>query len=59
MVKSKEIGWIDDIERAKKPKRLPVVFTKEEIKAILVRLDGAKWLMAKCYLNLFEKMLSC
>jgi hypothetical protein len=22
------IGWVDDVERAKKPKRLPVVFTR-------------------------------
>ena len=25
-----DIGWLDDVERAKKPSRLPVVFTREE-----------------------------
>jgi site-specific recombinase XerD len=25
------IGWVEDLERAKKPKRLPVVFTREEL----------------------------
>jgi integrase len=37
---------LDDIERAKRSKRLPVVFTREEAKKILLRLEGTKWLMA-------------
>jgi len=28
-VLNKELGWVDNVERAKKPSRLPVVFTKE------------------------------
>ncbi len=27
------LNWIDDIERAKKPARLPVVFSREEVQA--------------------------
>jgi len=27
-VLKKELGWLDDVERAKRPARLPVVFTK-------------------------------
>jgi len=34
------IGWVDDIERAKKPQRLPVVFTREEARAVLSHLGG-------------------
>lgn len=41
-----QLPWLDGVERAKKPQRLPVVFTREEVKAILARLDGTKWLMA-------------
>jgi integrase len=40
------IGWVDDVERAKKPKRLPVVFTREEARAVLSHLRGEAWLMA-------------
>jgi site-specific recombinase XerD len=29
-----EIGWIDDVARAKKPKKLPVVLTQEEVKMV-------------------------
>ena len=45
-VLNKEIGWVDNVERAKKPAKLPVVFTRKEAKAVLVRLEGAKWIMA-------------
>jgi site-specific recombinase XerD len=31
-VLSLPIGRVDDVERAKRPKRLPVVFTKEEVR---------------------------
>jgi integron integrase len=37
---------MDGIERAKRPVRVPVVLTVEEVKALLARLDGTKWLMA-------------
>ena len=37
-VLSLPIGWVDDVERAKRPKRLPVVFTREEVQAVLRHL---------------------
>src|SRR5262245_42060588 len=40
------LGWLDDVERAKKPKRIPVVFTRNEVKQILIQLEGTKWIMA-------------
>ena len=38
-VLQEDIGWLDDIERAKRYKRLPVVFTREEAKKILLRIE--------------------
>ncbi|MEM7771864.1 MAG: integron integrase [Cyanobacteria bacterium P01_A01_bin.37] len=35
-----ELPYIDGIERAKTPERVPVVFTRSEVSAILARLDG-------------------
>jgi site-specific recombinase XerD len=35
-VLKREIGWVEDVERAKKPSRLPVVFTKQEVDEILL-----------------------
>jgi len=41
-----EVGWLNGVVRAKKPKRLPVVLTKQEVEAVLSVLDGPKWLLA-------------
>ncbi len=47
----KEVLQIDlkplpDSVRAKRPQKLPVVFTVEEVKKVLSRMDGVNWLMA-------------
>ena len=41
-----ELPWLDNVERAKAPKRLPVVLTREEVQAVLARLEGTHWLIA-------------
>lgn len=40
-----ELPYIDNIERAKRPQRLPVVFTQTEVKRILANLDGIQHLI--------------
>lgn len=54
-----ELPWLDGVERAKKPERLPVVFTREEAKAILARLDGTKWLMASLLYGSGLRLMEC
>lgn len=44
-VRKVDIGLID-APRARKPKRLPTVFTKEEVALLLSKLRGAYWLIA-------------
>ncbi len=39
------LPWIDDVVRAKRPKRLPVVLTQDETKTIIAKLSGIKWLV--------------
>jgi integron integrase len=41
-----EIGELDSVSWAKKPQKIPVVFTQSEAKAILNQLSGTNWLMA-------------
>ena len=55
----RDFGWLDDVERAKKPARLPVVLSKEEAKAILVRLEGVKWLMANLLYGSGLRLMEC
>jgi integron integrase len=40
-----DLPWLDDVERAKAPKRLPVVLTQVEVQEILLQLDGTPHLV--------------
>lgn len=39
-----EVGTVEDVVRAKTPRRLPVVLTREEVGAVLKHLDGTMWM---------------
>lgn len=41
-----ELPWLNNVEQAKKPRRLPVVLTEDEVRAVLASLDGVHWLVA-------------
>jgi integron integrase len=41
-----ELPWLENITRASRPKRLPVVLSKAEVHSVLAELDGACWLIA-------------
>jgi integrase len=45
-VLEQDIGWLDGMERAKRPARLPVVLTATEVRTVLAHLDGRHRLMA-------------
>lgn len=45
-VLNRKIGDLGEVIRARKPKRLPVVVTREEAKLVLSHLKGDRWLMA-------------
>jgi len=42
-----ELDWIDDVVRAKRPKRLPVVLTKKEVASVLNAMTGTNAIVAK------------
>jgi integron integrase len=54
-----QLPWLDDVQRAKKPHRLPVVFTREEVRALLAQLDGTLWLMAMLTYGAGLRLLEC
>lgn len=53
------IEWVDDIERAKKPKRLPLVLTKDEVRAVLSHLRAEMWLMASLLYGSGLRLMEC
>lgn len=44
-VLDRDFVWLDDVVRAKRPQRLPVVLTRQEVQALLAALDGVSWIM--------------
>ena len=54
-----DLPWLDEVQRAKKPQRLPVVFTREEVKALLAQLQGTTWLMAMLTYGSGLRLLEC
>ena len=42
VVLDRPLERVEDVLRAKKPQRLPVVFTREEVRAVLARMQGDK-----------------
>jgi len=40
------LPWLDNITRARRPKHLPVVLTREEVRRVLGELKGRYWLIA-------------
>jgi site-specific recombinase XerD len=58
-VLNKEIGEFENLIRAKKPHKLPVVFTREEVKEILLQLDGVHWLMGQLLYGAGLRIMEC
>ena len=54
-----ELPWLDDVVRAKRPLHLPVVLTRDEVRAILQRLDGVPRLMAILLYGAGLRLLEC
>jgi len=54
-----EIGWLDQVERVKRPARLPVVLTKDEVRKIFARLHGTHRLMAGLLYGHVKASLTC
>lgn len=53
------LPWLDGIASAKNAKRLPVVLTREEVQAILVRLHGTVSLMVRLIYGTGMRIMEC
>jgi integron integrase len=56
---AREVGDLGEVIRARKPTRLPVVMTREEVKAVLGQLTGDKWLMASLMYGAGLRLMEC
>ncbi|MCJ8503211.1 integron integrase, partial [Desulfatitalea alkaliphila] len=58
-VVKKDLGEFQNVVRAKRPQKLPVVFTREEVKALLVQLDGTAWIMGNMLYGAGLRLMEC
>jgi integron integrase len=54
-----DIGWIDGVVRAKRPERVPVVLSGEEVARFLARLPAPYWLMASLMYGAGLRVMEC
>ena len=54
-----ELGWLEGVERARRPKRLPVVLTPGEVSAVLAHMEGTPWLVASLLYGSGLRLIEC
>lgn len=54
-----QLPWMDEVIRAKKPKRLPVVLSKTEVAKIFDRMDGTHGLIARLLYGTGMRIMEC
>jgi integrase len=58
-VLGRNLAWMDSIVRAKRPIRLPVVLTIDEVQALLGYLHGTTWVMASLLYGAGLRLMEC
>ncbi len=58
-VLGRELEWLDNVERAKRPARVPVVLTGSEVRAVLAQLEGRHALMAGILYGAGLRLMEC
>ena len=58
-VLQQDLPWLDDIVRARRPKHLPVVLTRDEVRAVISGMEGAARLMATLLYGSGLRLLEC
>jgi integron integrase len=54
-----DLPWVDSVVRAKRPVRLPVVLTREEVGAVLAQMRGTPWLVASLLYGAGLRLMEC
>ena len=55
----RELEWLDGLQRASRPPRLPAVLTRAEVERLLAALQGTKWLVASLLYGSGLRVLEC
>ena len=55
----RDLPWLDGVVRPKRPVRLPIVLTENEVRALLARLEGTRWLIVSMLYGTGMRLLEC
>jgi integron integrase len=58
-VLEQELDWLDDVVRAKRPRRLPVVLTQSEVASLLAEIRGINGLIARMLYGTGMRQMEC
>jgi integron integrase len=58
-VLEQDLPWLDDVVRAKRPARIPVVLTRDEVRTLLLQMHGVPRLMAMLLYGAGLRLLEC
>ena len=54
-----ELPWLNDVTRAKRPEKIPLVFSKNEIRKLLANLEGTYWIMGHLLYGAGLRLMEC
>lgn len=54
-----DLPWLENVVRAKRPRRLPVVLSQAEIRRLLAAMDGRPWLLASLLYGTGMRLMEC
>lgn len=54
-----DLPWLDNVVRAKRPRRLPVVLAQSEVQRLLAQMEGRPWLMASLLYGTGLRLMEC
>ena len=55
----KKVGYVQGVVRARRPRRLPVVLTRGEVRSILGQLQGSDWIMTTLLYGAGLRLMEC
>jgi integron integrase len=53
------MDWMEDVVRAKRTRKLPVVLAREEVRCLLAQLDGRAWLLVSVLYGTGMRLMEC
>jgi integron integrase len=54
-----DLPWMENVVRAKRPRRVPTVLSQEEVRRLLAAMDGRPWLLASLLYGTGMRLMEC